>query len=88
MLVPWENLVSATPDVMSGEARITGTRIPVHVVLACLAEGWDEARIHREYPTLPPGAVRAAAGFSAWFISERAAEAAEILTTAAVAEAG
>lgn len=88
MKTGWEELVTATPDVMNGEARIAGTRIPVHVVLACLSEGWDEPRIHSEYPSLPAGAVRAAASFSAWFIGEHAGEAAASLTSAAATQAG
>lgn len=88
MKVRWEDLVVATPGVMNGEARIAGTRISVHTVLACLAEGWDETRIHREYPTLPAGAVNAAAGFSAWYFSEHALEVAAPLAPAPIPQVG
>jgi len=73
---------------MSGEACVAGTRIPVHMVLACVGEGWDEARIYREYPTLPQGAVRAVAGFAAWYLSEHSTEVAAPLRSTAVPQTG
>ena len=45
--------------------RFAGTRIPVSVVLDCLASGMSEAEILRQYPTLPAGAARAALAHAA-----------------------
>ena len=41
-----------------------GTRVPVAVVLACLADGMTEAEIAEEYPTLPAGAIAGALAYS------------------------
>ena len=52
--------VAADPAVRHGQARIRGTRIPVNVVLDCLATDMTEGQIHAEYSSLPPDAVTAA----------------------------
>ena len=59
------DLVSSDPEVMHGQAVIRGTRIPVAVVLDCLASGMTEEAIHEQYPTLPTSAVRAALAYAA-----------------------
>lgn len=53
------------PDVVHGQARISGTRIPVSVVLDCLAAGLSEDEILRQYPTLTIEGIRAAAAYGA-----------------------
>ncbi len=58
-------LVSTDPAVMHGQAVIRGTRIPVAVVLDCLAAGMAGTEIRRQYPTLPDGAIRAALAYAA-----------------------
>ena len=60
------DLVDADPAVVHGQARIRGTRIPVSVILDCLATGMTEEQIRAEYPSLPPGAVAAALGYAAF----------------------
>jgi len=59
------DLVASDPAVMHGQAVIRGTRVPVAVVLDCLAAGMTEAEIRRQYPSLPEGAVRAALSYGA-----------------------
>lgn len=59
------DLVVSDPDVVHGQARIRGTRIPVSVVLDCLAAGLPGAEILRQYPTLTVHGVRAAAAYAA-----------------------
>jgi uncharacterized protein (DUF433 family) len=54
------DLIVSNPEVLHGQARFRGTRIPVYVLLDCLAAGQSPDDIHREYPSLPVGAVRAA----------------------------
>ncbi len=61
----WREVITADPDVVHGQVRFSGTRIPVSVVLDCLASGMSEAQILREYPTLPARAVRAALAHAA-----------------------
>lgn len=58
-------MVVSDPAVMHGQAVIRGTRVPVAVVLDCLAAGMTEAEIGRQYPSLPAGAVRAALSYGA-----------------------
>ena len=58
-------LIVADPDVVHGQARIRGTRIPVSVVLDCLAAGLSEVEILRQYPSLTVEGIRAAAAYGA-----------------------
>jgi uncharacterized protein (DUF433 family) len=62
-------LIDADPSVVHDQARFVGTRIPVTVVLDCLAAGMTEEEIHGQYRSLPAGAVRAAVAYGA--ISDR-----------------
>jgi uncharacterized protein (DUF433 family) len=63
-------LIDADPAVVHGQARFRGTRIPVSVVLDCLAAGMPEGEIHRQYPSLPENAVRAAVAYGALLARE------------------
>ena len=58
-------LITSDPLVLHGQARIAGTRVPVSVVLDCLAAGMTEAEILAEYPTLTAAGIRAAAAYGA-----------------------
>jgi uncharacterized protein (DUF433 family) len=58
-------LIVTDPDVVGGQARVRGTRIPVSVILDCLAAGLNEEEILRQYPTLTVEGVRAAAAYGA-----------------------
>lgn len=59
------DLVVTDPDVIGGQVRLRGTRIPVSVVLDCLAAGLGEDEILQQYPTLSVEGVRAAAAYGA-----------------------
>jgi len=63
-------LIVADPAVLHGQARFRGTRIPVTVVLDCLAAGMTDEEIGREYPTLPAGSVRSALVYAAQLAHE------------------
>ncbi|MGD0593891.1 MAG: DUF433 domain-containing protein [Acidimicrobiales bacterium] len=54
------DLIEADPQVVHNQARIRGTRIPVSVIVDCLAAGMTEEQIRAQYPSLPAGAVAAA----------------------------
>ena len=58
-------LISADPRVMHGQAVIAGTRVPVSVILDCLAAGMTAEQITGEYPTVTVAGVRAAAAYGA-----------------------
>jgi uncharacterized protein (DUF433 family) len=58
-------MISADPQVMHGQAVITGTRVPVSVILDCLAAGMTAEEIAAEYPKVTVAGVRAAAAYGA-----------------------
>lgn len=58
-------LISADPQVMHGQAVIAGTRVPVSVILDCLAAGMAADEILAEYPAVTVAGVRAAAAYGA-----------------------
>jgi uncharacterized protein (DUF433 family) len=58
-------LIVTDPDVVGGQARVRGTRIPVSVILDCLAAGLSEEEILRQYPTVTVEGIRAAAAYGA-----------------------
>ena len=59
------DLIEVDPEILHGRAHLRGTRIPVSVVLDCLAAGMAEPEILEEYPTLTLEGIRAAAGYGA-----------------------
>jgi uncharacterized protein (DUF433 family) len=64
------DLIDADPSVLHGQARFRGTRVPVSVVLDCLATGMTDAEIHEQYPSLPADAARAAVAYGAHLARE------------------
>lgn len=68
--VPQLELISSDPLVMHGQAVIAGTRVPVSVVLDCLAAGMTVEEIVAEYPTVVAAGVRAAAAYGALLARE------------------
>ena len=58
-------MISADPRVMHGQAVIAGTRVPVSVILDCLAVGMTAEEITTEYPVVTIAGVRAAAAYGA-----------------------
>ncbi len=56
-------LITTDPAVLSGQAVIAGTRVPVSVVLDCLAAGMSPEEVVAEYPTLTSEGVQAAAAY-------------------------
>ncbi|MFQ5968546.1 MAG: DUF433 domain-containing protein [Acidimicrobiia bacterium] len=63
-------LIATDPEVLHGQAHIRGTRVPVTLVLGCLAEGMTEQEILEEYPTLTVEGIRAAAAYGAALADE------------------
>ena len=58
-------MISVDPGVVHGQAVVAGTRVPVSVVLDCLAAGMTPEEIASEYPTITEAGVRAAAAYGA-----------------------
>lgn len=67
----WQDHISVNPAVAHGKACMTGTRIPVAVVLANLAAGLTTDEIVRSYPSLNPESIRAALAYAADLAQER-----------------
>ncbi|MGH2698500.1 MAG: DUF433 domain-containing protein [Actinomycetota bacterium] len=59
------DLITVDPAILHGQAHVRGTRVPVSVILDCLAVGMSEQEILDEYPTLNLEGIRAAAGYGA-----------------------
>ena len=72
------DLVTVDPTVLDGEPCITGTRIPVTLIVDRIADGMSQAEIHAKYPSLPNRAVDAAIGYL-WLLALEQAD--EILTS-------
>jgi uncharacterized protein (DUF433 family) len=59
MQVAWRDYVSSTPNVLRGKPRLTGTRIPVSLILGYLAAGYTIKKIQEEFPDLTKEQVAA-----------------------------
>lgn len=70
MVASWQELVVSTPTIMHGQACIKGTRLPVSVVLGCLADGMSVEQILEQYPSLDPEAIHAALAYAAVLAAE------------------
>ena len=67
----WREYITVDPTVLHGQACVRGTRVPVAVVLANLAEGLSSAEIVASYPTLTPEGVQAALAYASELTQER-----------------
>jgi uncharacterized protein (DUF433 family) len=65
LIGPWQNFISSDPNVCGGELCLSGTRIPVTVVLDSLAEGSTRDEILRSYPSVRPEHIDAALSYAA-----------------------
>jgi uncharacterized protein (DUF433 family) len=63
-------LIPSDPAVLSGQAVIAGTRVPVSVVLDSLAAAMSAEQFVAEYPTLTAKGVRTAAAYGALLARE------------------
>jgi uncharacterized protein (DUF433 family) len=67
----WREQITVNPAVLHGKACIRGTRIPVAVVLANLADGLSADEIIRSYPSLTAVGIQAALAYAADLAQER-----------------
>lgn len=67
----WREHITVNPAVVHGKACIRGTRIPVAVVLANLADGLSAAEILESYPSLTAVGIQAALAYAADLAQER-----------------
>lgn len=59
------DFIAVDPDIVGGQAHVGGTRIPVSMILDCLAAGLSEDDIIEQYPSLTREGIRAAAAYGA-----------------------
>ena len=67
----WQDYISVNPAVAHGKACISGTRVPVAVVLANLAAGLTTEEIVHSYPSLTPESIQAALAYASELAQER-----------------
>jgi uncharacterized protein (DUF433 family) len=67
----WQEHITVDPGVLHGMACFRGTRVPVAVVLANLADGLSAEEILRSYPSLTAEGVQAALAYAADLAQER-----------------
>ena len=48
----WQERIVVDPAILVGKPVIKGTRLAVEFIVQLLAEGWSEADILQNYPTL------------------------------------
>lgn len=51
-IAEWRRYIVSTPEVIGGKPRISGTRIPVALILGYLAVGSTHDEIIKEFPDL------------------------------------
>ena len=66
----WQSHITANPQICHGRACVTGTRIPVSVVLDNLAAGLPESEILASYPRLTANDVQACIAYAAMLARE------------------
>ncbi len=69
MKIPLHKHISMDTKVMAGKPMITGTRIPVEIVVRMVAQGIPEKTILKEYPRLTPNEIRAALMYAAGVVA-------------------
>lgn len=57
--------IVSDPEIMGGRPCLSGTRIPVDLVLEYLADGWTSGDLKDEYPELKDDDVRAVLRYAA-----------------------
>lgn len=60
----WENRITIDPKIMVGKPVISGTRIPVDLIIKKLAQGETKEEILQDYPHLTGEDIQAALWYS------------------------
>ena len=67
----WKQYITWDPEILHGAVCLSGTRIPVSVVLDSLAANETRERILEQYPSLGPEHISAAIAYAADLARER-----------------
>lgn len=70
----WQPYISTNPKICHGQVCITGTRIPVSVILENLSANISPVEIIRSYPSLQLVHIQAALAYAAALTKERIIE--------------
>ena len=63
--IHWQDYVSIDPEIHHGEPCITGTRVPVAIIIGSIADGMTTDEVIKEYPQLNHETVQAALAYAA-----------------------
>lgn len=61
---PWSNRIAINPKIVMGRPAVRGTRLTVEFILELLANGWSEAEILENYPSLVLEDIRACLAYA------------------------
>jgi uncharacterized protein (DUF433 family) len=64
MLEELSNRIVIDSEILVGKPVIKGTRVPVHLIIELLANGFSEKEILKEYPQLKKEDIKAALLYS------------------------
>jgi uncharacterized protein (DUF433 family) len=62
--------IEINPEIMGGKPVISGTRIPVALILRKLGAGMSAEQILADHPRLVPDDIRAAQSFAADYLAD------------------
>ena len=71
MTTDQQKLIATDSQVLGGQAVLAGTRVPVSVILDCLAVGMTSTEILTEYPSVTEAGIRAAAAYGAFLARDQ-----------------
>lgn len=63
--INWQNFIIIDPELHHGEPCITGTRVPVAILVGSIADGMTIEQVIQEYPQLKRESVQAALAYAA-----------------------
>ena len=63
--IDWKEHITIDPGLHHGDPCITGTRIPVTIIVGSLADGMTAKEILDAYPQLSPADIQAALAYAA-----------------------
>ena len=66
---PWANRIAINPKIVMGRPAVRGTRLTVEFILELLANGWSEAEILENYPSLVLEDIRACLAYASAMLS-------------------
>ena len=64
MRIDWHKYISVDPEIHHGEPCITGTRVPISMIVGSVADGMSFDKIIDEYPQLKKEFVQAALAYT------------------------